>query len=247
MSDSTASEPNSSIQVQLLKPVAGNLAKDGRQTAHTISRSTVSNDQYIDFMVGDGGGISKPQAKAFYEAHAGTAHRLLLAGHNIPVGDLGYLRITAKGVFDDEGNPLEGKELLFRIKFLPKKSIRNLLATLPYTIVEPHDRQPRLRTVTDSITTAVNSIITRGMAAKLNGQHLKFNPLMDDEGLFFIPIDGGTEIKTTCFLDNREIRLTFNTPNDLTQGSTYRLEVRKRFRNCKVLRIGTLEKTLRVN
>ncbi len=247
MSTTTANEPTSSIQVQLIKPVLGALAKDGLQTARALSRSTVSNAQLLDFMVGDGGGISKPQAKAFYEAYVGTVSRLLLAGHNIPVGDLGYLHVTAKGVFDQEGKSVEGKELVFKINFLPKKNIKKLLADLPYTITEAHDRQPRLNTVTDSITAAVNSVVTRGTAAKLNGKNLKFHPLVADEGLFFVPVDGGTEVKVTKFLDNREVRLTFNVPDDLTEGASYRLEVRKRFRNGKTLRIGSLENTLSVN
>ncbi len=243
----TANEPTSSIQVQLIKPVLGELAKDGLQTAKAISRSTVSNAQLLDFMVGDGGGISKPQAKAFYEAYAGTVSRLLLAGHNIPVGDLGYLHVTAKGVFDAEGKPVEGKELIFKINFLPKKSLKKLLADLPYTTIEAHDRQPRLNTVTDSITLNVNSVVTRGMSAKLNGKNLKFHPLVADEGLFFVPVEGGAAVKVTQFLDNRDVRLTFNVPAELTEGTDYRLEARKRFNGCKTLRIGTLENTLSVN
>ena len=86
--------------------------------------------------------------------------------------------------------------------------------------------------------------MTPGHVGELSGKRLKFDPARLDEGLFFVPLAGGSEVKVTDFQQNTSTELVFHVPS-LSPG-TYKLFVRARLFDGTELRSGDLQPELSV-
>ncbi|MBY0425491.1 MAG: DUF4469 domain-containing protein, partial [Cytophagales bacterium] len=65
------------------------------------------------------------------------------------------------------------------------------------------------------------------------------------EGIYFIPVLGGTETKVTVIATRTEGKLMFSIPATLTPGG-YKLQVRKAYGTANTIRTGELSETLTV-
>lgn len=90
-----------------------------------------------------------------------------------------------------------------------------------------------------------NSTVTPNNIGTINGHRLKFDPSQADEGIFFIAIPTGTELKVTAVQRNKPGQLVFMVP-DMPAGGTLNLEVRARSTDGGDLRIGRLDTILNV-
>ncbi len=102
--------------------------------------------------------------------------------------------------------------------------------------IEPVTIRPIIHNVQDVNTGTANDKLSTGGMVGVMGKHLKFHPLMGDEGIFLVPVAEGEAVKVLRYLDNRPTRLTFEVPAGLNPGDAYTLEVRSRKTGCKTLR-----------
>ncbi len=235
----------SHIQIKLMPAVAQRLAQDNLLTPITIAKGAPSPEQFNAMLSSGGGNLSLAQAAACTRRLPEVMKELLSLGHQAAIPGLGVFRLIGRGIFDQDGQELPGHELSFSLNFLPNPDFKAFLKTLQAEVVETGVRAPVLRALTDAETASLNTAVTPKSMAKITGKNLRFNALAADEGLFFIPVDGSglKEMRAVKFLDNRNGRLTFEVPA-LSAGADYRVEVRKRFVNCKTLRVGLLERTV---
>ncbi len=166
-------------------------------------------------------------------------------GVTVRLPDLFDIVPYVRGTQDAKGEWLKGPDLGLRMQVsgdLVKSFKRQ-------AVLEPIDTQiitPIITTVEDGRSGSVNAKLTRGGSVAILGRHLKFHPLAEDEGIYFVQKDG-TEIKATCVLDNTTIRLTVEVPESLEKGTNCTLVVRARKGRNKALRSSACETHFRIN
>ncbi len=149
-----------------------------------------------------------------------------------------------RGTQDAKGDWINGPITGLRLRIMDE------LNTLfqRQVVLEPIDTRtiiPVINAVEDAISGSVNATLTRGGFIGIHGKHLKFHPLMGDEGVYFIK-DDGTEIKALRYLDNKATRLTVEVPQDLEPGQNCMLVVRMRMNSNKALRCSVCETEFQV-
>lgn len=106
------------------------------------------------------------------------------------------------------------------------------------------EREPAPVHYYDHASEEQDEVITPNDGARLSGSLLKFDMEDEEQGIFFINVDDGEEIKADgTILRNKPGEILFNNP-ELPQG-TYRLEVRSNLGSTKI-RTGTLSDELTV-
>ncbi len=149
-----------------------------------------------------------------------------------------------RGTQDAKGDWINGPITGLRLRVLEE------LSTIfqRQVVLEPIDTQtiiPIINAVEDSRTGSVNEKLSRGGSIAINGRHLKFHPLAEDEGAFFIKEDG-TEVKALRGLDNTATRLTVEVPAEIEEGSRCMLVVRMRMNRNKALRCSAYETEFKI-
>lgn len=220
----------------------------GNLIGAVLSKGTVSKKQLIKNIV-EKSGLSDAQAEAFLVAYNKTAEELILMGHDLPFGNLLYLHLGVRGVFDANGLPLEGKAPEFRINIVMQPALRKILGQVPYTTKRRGPKLPIPMVLEDISGQERNTVLTRGGIAKLFGDGLKFHPLMGDEGLYLVPVNAGEGVgvvKVTHFSHNKNTELDFQTPDGVQEGEAYYVEIRKRFPKTKILRAARLAEAVTI-
>ena len=110
---------------------------------------------------------------------------------------------------------------------------------------EASENKPKPTGIFDLKSKTNDQTMTPGGMAELHGQLLKIDETTTDEGLYFIPENGGSEIKVSYIYNNYPKSIQFEIPESLTAGN-YKLEVRNRAHHGKTIRKGTLEFSLNV-
>ena len=103
---------------------------------------------------------------------------------------------------------------------------------------------PTLIELTDCASQLVNSKATPNSVATLIGSELKFDPKNSEEGLFFVPLQSGNEVKVQTFASVTATKIVFNIP--ALQPGSYTVVVRKGYCNGKVIRAGNLDDLITV-
>jgi len=112
----------------------------------------------------------------------------------------------------------------------------------PSPRLKPSNRPPALLEYVDLGSGETNGTITSGNIGTINGHRLKFNPDQADEGIYFVNVDTGADLKLTIIQKNKPGQLVFLVPT--VPGGQYYLEVRTRFRDSAEIRTGRLDEVL---
>ncbi len=246
MSNSNDDKPTVSVPMRLAPAVSGILAEQNALTPIVLQNETPSSEQLNEMLASGGGNLSTPQAEATVKRIPQVMKELFALAHPVKIKGLGTFSLKAKGKYDSDGRLFEGTKLQFKLGFRPSKSFRQFLETLTGTVVEATVKAPKVKSVTDALSDSINSVVTPGGMIKVVGTDMKFKALMSDEGAFFRESGdaSGKAFKVMRYLDNKDARLTCEVP-ELEPGS-YILEIRKRYKGCKTLRVGRFQTLLTV-
>ena len=105
---------------------------------------------------------------------------------------------------------------------------------------------PYITEVTDIVTGAVNTTLTKGGVVQLVGARLKFDAKDAAQGIFFVP-ETGEAVRAAVIAENKPARLMAIIPADLAAG-TYYIEVRTKIdmggKKLKTHKTGRFNKPL---
>lgn len=158
----------------------------------------------------------------------------LLAGNWVALDGIGILTSSLTGRVPTPTGPLPANSKV-QIGFRADTTLRtNLQTDAQLTRVDPSDQSPLLLTLTAESGDGLGSILP-GNVLRLQGDRLKVNTTMIDEGVFFVPASGPA-IEVDTFLGNGDKELLFIVPSVAGGAVSYTLEVRSRRKGSTALR-----------
>lgn len=194
-------------------------------------------------MIDQGSTVTKPDILAVLEDTIKATESCLLDGYRVQLGGLCELFPRIKGVFNGITDTFDASRHRVDVGANPGARVRRTVRVgATVTKVETIKPAPALLEYVDLGSGETNGTITSGNIGTINGHRLKFNPERDDEGVYFINVDTGAEVKLTAIQKNKPGQLVFLTPT--VPGGQYYLEVRTRFREPAELRTGRLDEIL---
>ena len=224
-----------------------NLTSDPNDYAAQVKiTSSADLEQIADRMIEQGSTVTKADILAVLEDTIKASEGLLLEGYRVQLGGLCELFPRIKGVFNGITDTFDSSRHRVDVGANPgirvRKAVRNGANVAKQETIKP---TPALLEYVDLGSGETNSTITPNNIGTINGHRLKFDPSQADEGIFFIAIPTGTELKVTAVQRNKPGQLVFMVP-DMPTGGTLNLEVRARFTEDGDLRIGRLDTILNV-
>ena len=194
-------------------------------------------------MIDQGSTVTKPDILAVLEDTIKATESCLLDGYRVQLGGLCELFPRIKGVFNGITDTFDASRHRVDVGANPGARVRKTVRVgATVTKIETIKPAPALLEYVDLGSGETNGTITSGNIGTINGHRLKFNPEQDDEGIYFVNIDSGAEVKLTAIQKNKPGQLVFLTPT--VPDGQYYLEVRTRFSESAELRTGRLDEVL---
>ncbi len=194
-------------------------------------------------MIDQGSTVTKPDILAVLEDAIKATESCLLDGYRVQLGGLCELFPRIKGVFNGITDTFDASRHRVDVGANPGARVRKTVRVgATVTKIETIKPAPALLEYVDLGSGETNGTITSGNIGTINGHRLKFNTERDDEGIYFVNIDTGAEVKLTAIQRNKPGQLVFLTPT--VPGGQYYLEVRTRFSESAELRTGRLDEVL---
>ncbi|MBN1250914.1 MAG: DUF4469 domain-containing protein [Bacteroidales bacterium] len=212
--------------------------------AVVVNTQIYSIADIIKQITGEGSILKETECMAVTEAF------LKKIGSNLAEG-IGFqsnyfsVGIDMQGVFINENDRYDSNRHSVYANLSAGKPWKENLAKATFEKVTTDENKPKLNNIFDIKSKTNNQTLTPGSMAELQGNLLKTDESVDDEGLYFISENGGGEIKVAYIYQNFPKTIQFEIPETLSAGS-YRLEVRNRAHNGKSVRKGLLEQSLTV-
>ncbi len=194
-------------------------------------------------MVDQGSTVTKPDILAVLEDAIKAIESCLLDGNRVQLGGLCELFPRIKGVFNGITDTFDASRHRVDVGANPGARVRRTVregATVTKT--ETIKPAPALLEYVDLGSGETNGTITSGNIGTINGHRLKFNPDQDDEGIYFVNVDTGADVKLTTIQKNKPGQLVFLVPT--VPGGQYYLEVRARLKDSAEIRTGRLDEVL---
>lgn len=175
-------------------------------------------------MTREGSTITTAEALAVFEEITRTIAGIVEEGSSVTT-PLVNIRSTVGGVFRSGNDTFDPRRHRVRIHVAPGRRLQKIDGNIPTRKVEVRERRPAPVLYYDNSSDTRNEAITPGRGARIRGSLLKFDESDPGQGIFFIHLDSGEEIRVEApMLKNKPAELIFLNP-DLGTGS-YRLEVR---------------------
>jgi len=189
--------------------------------ASVACNKIIKMDHYIDDMVAEGTGLTRPQAIAYFEKLIQLTERYLKKGNFISTPLFRY-RTSISGTFTSKGDKFDPDRHLIKISSTPGSRIRNIkmVAELKKESVIPYS--PEIYQVIDSITDEINSCVSSGNLATIQGRQLKFDKHNQNQGIFFISdINPKLETRASVYSGIKPSEVHFVVP--ILAKGTYKL------------------------
>ena len=170
---------------------------------------------------------------------------VLLEGGRVNLGGLVELFPRIGGVFVGPGDHFDPTRHRIDVGANPGHRLRRTIrdkATVEK--VSPTRPAPNPVEFVDLASGTSNTAISPGNIGTINGHRLKYNPGAPDEGIYFLPVAGGSEVRAEFIQKNKPSQLIFLNPDGLS--GEYHLEVRAHMQGGAQLRTGRLDATLSV-
>lgn len=209
------------------------------------SPESYSIEDVFDYMTREGSTVTKAEALAGFEEVTKGIINLVEEGNSV-VTPLVNISPGISGVFDGEDDRYDPERHEININISPGLRLRDTALNIDTEKVAPRERVPELAHYHDNSTGEQDQTITPNSGARITGALLKFDEEDDNQGVFFVNVDDGSETRVDKkMLHNMPSKLIFNNP-DLPAG-TYRLEVRSIIDGTTEVRTGTLTDELTVS
>jgi hypothetical protein len=197
----------------------------------------------IERMVNQGSTVVKADILSVLEDYHTAIENMVLEGMhvNTPGANFG---VSVKGIFNGQADGYDASRHQVSPAVSPGRRFRHAIKErakpMKQETIKP---EPNPLEFTDINSADRNSLLTPGGMGKLIGHRLKFDPLDDTEGIYFVAEDG-TETKVAVVGNNKPGNLLFLIPDSLTTGD-YTVEVRTKL-GSESLHIGVLDAPLTV-
>ena len=207
------------------------------------SNSYTIEDVYKQ-MTREGSTVTKAEALAVFEEITQAITSILEEGHSV-VTPLVNISSSVTGVFDDEEAAFDSDRHQVQLNINSGLRLRSLPDSIQPIRIEGTEPAPSIKYLYDNVSETRSDLLTPEGGARIKGSLLKFDEEDDQQGIFFINTQDGTEHEVErALLRNMPKELIFTLP-DLPAGD-YRLEVRSKLKGTSNIRTGMLSTPLTV-
>ena len=211
-----------------------------------ISRNIGSYDMddVYDQMTREGSTITKAEALAAFEEITRAIISILERGHKV-VTPFVNITTSVNGVFDGKKDSFDDSRHRISLNINSGIRLRDLSSSITPTKVRKSEPTPIIDDIYDNVSETENNLLTPGEGARISGDLLKYDEEDNQQGIFFIHTEDGTEHRVErSLLRNMPKELIFTLP-DLPAGE-YRLEVRSILPGTSNIRVDSLSGPLTV-
>lgn len=208
------------------------------ETYHAVIEhtETLTQEDILDEMEWHSSTLTKTDMLASFESRDRAVVRALLLGKRV-VTDMIHYKLTAKGTFNEDGEPLNGSEgPIICASVSPGPVLRREINNNTVTLERKPASKPRPRVdrYINLHNGDPNTVLSPTHMARLKGDKLRFDPADPEQGLFLLPQANGSpladptpiRVEDLARLTDKEI--IFRVPDAVPAG-TYKIEVRRRF------------------
>lgn len=190
--------------------------------------STANLEVIASRMITKGVRVPKVELLPLLEHMVKAVEDLLIDGQRVNLGGLVDLSPRVLGRFETNEDPFDPTRHQLDVTANAGSRIRIAVRT----------RGRTRQVVSNRPTPTLQEYASSEGNGTLQGAYLKFDPSREDEGVYFLPVGGGTAIKVATIVSNATKKLVFKVP-PLPSGQ-YQMEVRSRLSHSPELRTGRL-------
>ncbi|WP_444819200.1 DUF4469 domain-containing protein [Treponema denticola] len=204
-------------------------------------------DEIIDLMMEKGSTLTRADVAATLQVYGEVCSLLIKDGCalNTPLMNTS---MSISGVFDGANDSFDKKRHTVNLNITAGTLLRDAVTKVKCEKTEGVSTDPYITEVTDIVTGAVNTTLTKGGVVQLVGSRLKFDAKDEAQGIFFVP-ETGEAVRAAVIAENKPARVMAIIPADLPAG-TYYIEVRTKLaeggKALKNLKTGRFAKALTV-
>ncbi|EMB28833.1 DNA-binding domain-containing protein [Treponema denticola] len=204
-------------------------------------------DEIIDLMMDKGTTLTRADVAATLQVYGEVCSSLIKDGAalNTPLMNTS---MSISGVFDGANDSFDKKRHTVNLNITAGTLLRDAVTKVKCEKTEGASTDPYITEVTDIVTGAVNTTLTKGGVVQLVGSRLKFDAKDEAQGIFFVP-ETGEAVRAAIIAENKPARLMAIIPADLPAG-TYYIEVRSKYSGggtkLKTVKKGSFGKPLTV-
>ena len=205
-------------------------------------------DEIIDLMMDKGTTLTRADVAATLQVYGEVVSAIIKDGAAVNT-PLMNTSMSISGVFDGANDSFDKKRHTVNLNITAGTLLRDAASKVKCEKTEGASTDPYITEVTDIVTGAVNTTLTKGGVVQLVGSRLKFDAKDEAQGIFFVP-ETGEAVRAAVIAENKPARLMAIIPPDLAAG-TYYIEVRTKYANAtkqlKTLKVGRFAKPLTLN
>ncbi|MEL7835163.1 DNA-binding domain-containing protein [Fodinibius sp. Rm-B-1B1-1] len=217
---------------------------DEDQRAMVQNRTGRTKEDIIDEIISRGSTITKAEALAVIEEYEACIAKFVAEGDRVNTS-LMNISSSIAGVFTDKEDYFDEGRHQININVQAGPRLQKAIAETTTQKVPGRERHPQPKRLKDFTTDSINSELTPGGSAELNGTLLKYDHDDNNQGIFLIASDG-TESRVEQVLKNWPSLLLFVVPDNLSTGK-YSLEVRSVIRRTTERRRGALSAAITIS
>ncbi|MGP1601739.1 DNA-binding domain-containing protein [Treponema sp.] len=202
-------------------------------------------DEIIDLMMEKGSTLTRADVAATLQVYGEVVSAIIKDGSAVNT-PLMNTALSISGVFDGANDSFDKKRHTVNLNITAGTLLRDAASKVKCEKTEGASTDPYITEVTDIVTGAVNTTLTKGGVVQLVGSRLKFDAKDEAQGIFFVP-ETGEAVRAAVIAENKPARLMAIIPADLPAG-TYYIEVRTKIigssQKSKTLKTGRFDKPL---
>lgn len=220
--------------------IENQLAKDEKNFVALVrSSKTVSFEEFLNDMVDEGTGLTRPQAIAYFEKMTQLISRYLSKGEfvNTP---LFRFRSSIPGKFTSKNDSFDPIRHKIKVTCTAGTRIQSMTSVTDPVKVQVSKTSPEIFYFIDSVTDDVNSTGTSGGTARIVGCQLRFDKADPKQGIFFVSVaDPAVEHRASVYSGIKPAEVHATMP--VLEPGEYKVVIRTMTPNNKEMVTGTLD------
>ena len=219
------------------------LAKDEKNFIALVrSSKTIDLDQFLNDMVDEGTGLTRPQALAYFEKITQLTIKYLQQGYFVTTPLFRY-RASIPGVFNSKNDYFDSSKHVVKVTSTAGARIRNLSSITNPSKVLVSKTSSEIFYFIDSATDEINLTGVSGGTAKILGSKLRFEKSDPKQGIFFVSVvNPAIEYRASVYSGIKPSEIHVSVP-ELEPGE-YKVVIRNMTPNNKEMVTGTLDATI---
>lgn len=205
-----------------------------------------SQEEVIDLMTKRGTTLTKADVSAVLQVYTEVVSELTADGCSVNT-PLFSTSFSVSGVFNTMADSFDKTRHTVGVNVNPGALLREAAKKVKAEKTETAATSPYITEAQDVVSGTVNTTLTAGGILRLTGSRLKFDAADAEQGVFFIPEEGGDAVKCAVVAENKPARLMVMIPADIKAG-TYSVEVRTKIlegnKSGKTLKTGRFSKII---